>query len=464
MTEGFPNGFRWGVTTASYQIEGGVQEGGRGETIWDRFSHIPGNVLHGDNGDLACDSYHRLKEDLDLLERLGVTSYRFSVAWSRIFPKGYGRIAEDGVAYYDRLVDGLLERGIEPFLTLYHWDLPQALQDEGGWTNRRTAEHFRDFCVYLFEHFKGRVTHYITLNEPWVVAFVGHYTGEMAPGLRDFSAALQAAHTQLVGHGLVLAAFREGGYPGEIGITLNLAPKEPLTENQEDAEAALRHDGYANRWFLDPVFCGSYPEDLWNFYQKQGVSMPEVKAEELSLIGQRVDFLGINYYNIDYTAEEKGIWPVQFKTGFSAGNPMTHYQMPITPDGLRKILVRVYRDYHPSKIYITENGASYQEHPDRKGRILDEARIDYIHTHLRKVKEAMEEGVPVAGYFVWTLLDDFEWNTGYENQFGLVYVDRKTMERIPKKSFSWYRQVALTDGKILWEPEEENNALAKDRR
>lgn len=449
MLEVFPDGFRWGVSTASYQIEGGVLEGGRGETIWDRFSHIPGNVLHNDTGDIACDAYHHLEEDLDLLEELGITSYRFSVAWSRIFPNGYGEIAQDGVRYYDRLVDGLLERGIEPFLTLYHWDLPQALQDEGGWTNRRTAEHFRDFCVYLFEHFKGRVTQYITLNEPWVVAFAGHYTGEMAPGLRDFSAALQAAHVQLLGHGLALQAFRQGGYPGEIGITLNLSPKEPLTGQKEDAEAALRHDGYANRWFLEPIFHGSYPDDLWKFYQDQGVTMPKTEQKDFALISQPVDFLGINYYNIDYTAEEKSIWPIQFKTGFSAGNPMTHYQMPVTPDGIRKILVRVYQDYHPSKIYITENGASYQEHPDRHGNLPDEARIDYLATHLLKVKEAIEEGVPVAGYFVWTLMDDFEWNTGYENQFGLVYVDRKTGERIPKKSFSWYQKAAASNGKDL---------------
>ncbi|HIQ97767.1 MAG TPA: beta-glucosidase [Candidatus Limivivens merdigallinarum] len=449
--EGFPKGFRWGVTTASYQIEGGAKDGGRGETVWDRFSHIPGNVLHDDNGDIACDSYHHLEEDLDLLKELGVTSYRFSVAWSRIFPKGYGEANEEGVAYYDRLVDGLLERKIEPFLTLYHWDLPQALQDEGGWMNRKTAEHFEMYCSYLFRHFKGRVTHYMTLNEPWVVAFPGHYTGEMAPGIRDFSAALQAAHVLLLGHGLAIKAFREGGYPGEIGITLNLCPKEPLTDSREDCEAAIRHDGYANRWFLDPLFRGHYPEDMWRFYEEQGLSMPEVTEEDGRLVSQPVDFLGINYYNIDFTKEDKSVWPIQFKTGFSAGNAMTHYQMPITPDGLRKILVRVHKDYHPAKIYITENGASYQEHPDRNGEILDEARIDYLHTHLWKVGEAIGEGVPVAGYFVWTFLDDFEWNTGFENQFGLVYVDRKTMERTPKKSFSWYREVAASNGKRLWE-------------
>ena len=447
----FGKDFVWGVTTASYQIEGGVKEGGRGETIWDRFSHIPGNVLHNDNGDMACDSYHRLEEDLCLLKELGVKAYRFSIAWSRIFPRGYGDMAEDGVKYYTALVDGLIEAGIEPYITLYHWDLPQKLQDEGGWANRKTAEHFNEFCRFLFELFRGKVTHWITLNEPWVVSFPGNYTADMAPGLRDFSTALAVAHGLLRGHGLVVNSFREMNMPGEIGITLNLCPKESLTDKEEDIAAAVRHDGYANRWFLDPVFFGKYPEDLWNWYENRNVVMPEVMPGDMELIGSSVDFLGINYYNIDFTTDDKNVWPIEFQTGYAAGNPMTHYQMPVTPDGIRKILVRVHEDYHPAKIYITENGASYQEHPDRHGEILDEARIDYIHTHLKKCEEAIAQGVPLKGYFVWTLMDDFEWSTGYENQFGLVYVDRKTMKRTKKKSFGWYRSVIDTNGEALYE-------------
>lgn len=444
----FPESFVWGVTTASYQSEGGVKEDGRGETIWDRFSHIPGRVLHNDNGDVACDAYHRIDEDVELLKELGVKAYRFSVAWARIFPDGYGKVCEKGLEYYERLIDKLLNAGIEPYVTLYHWDLPQKLQDEGGWTNRKTAEHFLEYCRLLFDKFRGKVRHWITLNEPWVVSFMGHYTGEMAPGIRDFSAALLTAHIQLLAHGMVVNAFREMEIPGEIGITLNLCPKESLTELEEDKKAAVRHDGYANRWFLDPLFRGKYPEDMWEWYKQNNVVMPEIKNGDMECISAPLDFLGFNYYNIDYTVEDKSVWPLEFRTGFSGGNPMTHYQMPVIPEGLYKILMRLHKEYRLKKIYITENGASYQDHPDRNGEIQDEARIDYLYTHIEKAAEAMKEGVPLAGYFVWSFFDNFEWATGYENQFGLVYVDRKTQERIKKKSFQWYRNVIDENGLI----------------
>lgn len=444
----FPESFVWGVTTASYQTEGGTEEDGRGETIWDRFSHIPGRVFHNDTGDVACDTYHRIDEDVELLKELGVKAYRFSVAWARILPDGYGKVCEKGLEYYERLIDKLLNAGIEPYVTLYHWDLPQKLQDEGGWTNRKTAEHFLEYCRLLFDKFRGKVRHWITLNEPWVVSFMGHYTGEMAPGIRDFSAALLTAHIQLLAHGMVVNAFREMEIPGEIGITLNLCPKESLTESEEDKKAAVRHDGYANRWFLDPLFCGKYPEDMWEWYKQNHVVLPEIKNGDMECISVPVDFLGFNYYNIDYTVEDKSVWPLEFRTGFSGGNPMTHYQMPVIPEGLYKILMRLHKEYRLKKIYITENGASYQDHPDRNGEIQDEPRIDYLYTHIEKSAEAMTEGVPLAGYFVWSLFDNFEWATGYENQFGLVYVDRKTQERIKKKSFWWYRSVIDENGLI----------------
>lgn len=444
----FPENFVWGVTTASYQTEGGVKEDGRGETIWDRFSHIPGRILHDDNGDTACDTYHRIEEDVELLKELGAKAYRFSVAWARIFPNGYGEVCEKGLEYYERLIDRLLDAGIELYVTLYHWDLPQKLQDEGGWTNRKTAEHFLEYCRLLFDKFRGKVRHWITLNEPWVVSFMGHYTGEMAPGIRDFSAALLTAHIQLLAHGMAVQAFRTMKIPGEIGITLNLCPKEALTESEEDKKAAVRHDGYANRWFLNPLFCGKYPEDMWEWYKQNNVVMPEIKNGDMECISVPVDFLGFNYYNIDYTVEDKSVWPLEFRTGFSGGNPMTHYQMPVIPEGLYKILMRLHKEYRLKKIYITENGASYQEHPDRKGEIQDEARIDYLYTHIEKAAEAMKKGVPLAGYFVWSFFDNFEWATGYENQFGLVYVDRKTQERIKKKSFQWYKNVINENGLI----------------
>lgn len=444
----FPENFVWGVTTASYQTEGGVKEDGRGETIWDRFSHIPGRILHNDNGDTACDTYHRIEEDVELLKELGVKAYRFSVAWARVFPNGYGTVCEKGLEYYEKLIDMLLDAGIEPYVTLYHWDLPQKLQDEGGWTNRKTAEYFLQYSRVLFERFRGKVRHWITLNEPWVVSFMGHYTGEMAPGIRDFSAALLTAHIQLLAHGMAVKVFREMEIPGEIGITLNLCPKEALTELGEDKKAAVRHDGYGNRWFLDSLFRGEYPADMWEWYKQCHVILPEVKKGDMECISAPVDFLGFNYYNIDYTVEDKSVWPLEFRTGFSGGNPMTHYQMPVIPEGLYKVLVRLYKEYNLKKIYITENGASYQEYPDRNGEIHDELRIDYLHRHIEKAAEAMEEGVPLAGYFVWSFLDNFEWATGYENQFGLVYVDRKTQKRIKKKSFQWYRNTIAESGLI----------------
>ena len=439
ISEMFPDDFLWGVATASYQIEGAVDEDGRGETIWDRFSHIPGKVMHNDTGDVACDAYHHTLEDVQILKELGVKAYRFSIAWSRILPAGTGEVSEAGLAYYETLIDTLLENGIEPVITLYHWDLPQKLQDRGGWMNRETAYAFLELCRIVFDRFGKKVKRWITLNEPWVVSFLGYYEGSMAPGITDFSGALQAAHTLLLAHGLVLAYFRDLGLPGEIGITLNLSPKEALTSCEEDKAAAVRCDGYANRWFLDPLFCGRYPQDMTAWYEEQGAVLPEVKEGDLELISGKIDFIGINYYNIDYTAAAEGHWPLAFTTGHASGYPTTHYGWPVTPEGIRKILSRVWEDYHPEKIFITENGSSYRYEPGADGRIADEKRIDYMEKHLKECGRAIEKGVPLAGYFVWTLMDDFEWDTGFENQFGLVYVDRKTLRRTKKDSWYWYR-------------------------
>lgn len=451
MKKEFPKDFVWGVSTAAYQIEGGWNEGGRGESIWDRYAHIPGNILHGDTGDTACDCYHRTEEDLALMKELHLPAYRLSVSWSRIFPNGYGEVSQEGIRYYEELIDGLLQQNIEPYVTLFHWDLPQKLQDEGGWANRQTAQHFAEYCVLMFRIFGTRVHHWITLNEPWVVSFGAFYENAFAPGGNDFSLALAAAHGQMVGHGLAVQKFREMGLSGEIGIALSLSPKAPLTENTEDSEAAVRLDGYMNRWFLDPVFMGSYPDDMWKLYEESGCTMPEVRAGDLELISTPLDFLGINYYNIDYAQNDTERWPIYVKTGFANGNPMTHYQMPVTPDGIRQILVRCWREYHPVKILISENGASYQDHPDYHGAIPDELRMDYLYRHILKLEEAIEEGVPVKGYFVWSLFDNFEWKTGFENQFGLIYVDRRTMKRMPKKSYYWYRDVILKNAQNLLE-------------
>jgi beta-glucosidase len=442
----FSEEFVWGTSTAAYQIEGGCREDQKGESIWDRFTHIPGNVRNGDTGDEACDSYHRPKEDAQLSSDLGAGGYRFSISWSRVMPNGHGEVNEAGMRYYETLIDELLKRGVEPYVTLYHWDLPQKLQDEGGWANRKTAEYFRDFAEVMFQRFKGKVTHWTTLNEPWVVSFVGNYTGDMAPGIRDFSTALSAAHTLLLGHGMVVRLFREMNMEGEIGITLNLSPKAPLTEKAEDAKAAVRCDGYMNRWFLDPVFKGKYPEDMLEWYKNKGVILPEIQKGDMAQISEQIDFLGINYYNIDYTVNDSVIWPIELRTGLSGGHPVTYYNMPITPVGIYELLMRINQDYTPAKIYISENGASFQDIPGVNGEILDEYRIDYLYRHLNQCWRAIQDGVPLEGYFVWSLMDNFEWNTGYANQFGLIYVDRKTLKRTKKKSFEWYRNVILKNG------------------
>jgi beta-glucosidase len=446
----FPKDFIWGTATAAYQVEGAWKEDGKGESIWDRFSHIPGNILHGDTGDVAVDCYHRVDEDIALNAELGADAYRFSISWARVLPDGYGRVNEKGLQDYEKLIDGLLEKGIEPYVTLYHWDLPQALQNEGGWANRQTACHFQEYCRLLFSRFGKKVKHWITLNEPWVVSFVGNYEGVMAPGIRDFSTALKVAHTQLLGHGLALHTFREmqekGEVSGEIGITLSLAPKKPLTESEQDQAAAFRHDGYANRWFLDPIFRGTYPEDMESWYQVHGVVLPDIWEGDMKLISGKMDFLGINYYNVDFTKNDPSVWPIEFRTGFANGYPMTHYQMPVTTWGIEELLERIQRDYAPNVIYITENGASFQDIPDRTGQVLDDYRIDYLYRHLDYCRNAIENGVPLKGYFCWSLFDNFEWATGYENRFGLVYVDHNTKERIRKKSFYWYQQVIRENG------------------
>jgi beta-glucosidase len=445
----FPEGFKWGVATASYQIEGAVHEDGRGDSIWDRFSHIPGNIPNNDNGDVACDHYHRYKEDVQILKKLKVASYRFSIAWPRIFPDGYGKVNPKGIRFYSDLVDELLANGIEPVVTLYHWDLPQRLQEEGGWVNRKTAEHFADYCRVMFEALGDRVKNWITINEPWVCAFCGHYTGDFAPGLRDFSAALEAAHNMLRGHGMVVRMFREMGLEGQIGITLNLCPREPATDSPADIEAARINDGYGNRWFLDPVFKGAYPADMVEFYRAKGITLPKATEEDMRLISEKVDFLGINYYYVDFTAADPANWPLGIKTTIPLDYPITEYKWPIVPRGMSDLLVRVSKDYGNPAIYITENGASYNDVVSVKGEVLDEFRIDYLERHMIACHDAISKGVNLKGYFVWTLLDDFEWNTGFGNRFGLVYMDRKTCDRIIKKSAYWYTVIIENNGIIF---------------
>lgn len=437
----FPEGFVWGSATASYQVEGAAREDGRGESIWDRYCAIPGNVLGGDTGEVACDHYHRYKEDVALMKEMGLKAYRFSVAWPRILPEGRGKINEKGIAFYSALVDELLAAGIEPYVTLYHWDLPQALQDIGGWANPDMPRYFLEFSKIVFERLGGRVKHWITLNEPYCAAFLGNYEGRMAPGLHDFSTAVRAAYHMYVGHGLVVKYFRESGYPGEIGITLNLMGRLALTQSKEDVAAAKRADGYLNRWFIEPIQYGRYPEDMVELYRAKGVVLPDFREEDLALISQKLDFIGLNYYNDFYVRADESRWPLGFSIENPKNIPVTDREWPITEDGFAAMLLRLKNEYGVEKILVTENGASFHDVVGLDGKVHDGARCDYLRRHIIAMHNAMEQGAPVCGYFLWSLYDNFEWACGYSSRFGIVHVNYATQKRTVKESGWWYSGV-----------------------
>ena len=444
----FPKDFLWGTATSSYQIEGGVNEDGRGETIWDRFSHTPGKVYRNQTGDIACDHYHRYKEDIQLMKEIGLRSYRFSTAWSRIFPAGGGRLNSAGLDFYQRLVDELLANGIIPMITLYHWDLPQSLQDRGGWTNPDTVKYYVDYAATVLDRLADRVPLWITHNEPWVASFLGHDTGEHAPGIRDTASALQVSHHLLLSHARAVLLFDEyRGADSRIGITLNIAPAYPDGDSDEDEQAARYYDGYQNRWFLDPVFKGRYPEDMLEVYQERYCA-PAIEPEDLATLEKsRVDFLGVNYYmrKILRRPENQGDLYTEVRPDYP-GVQFTEMDWEVYPDGLYSLLTRIQRDYDPTEIYITENGIACPDRIDSDGRIHDDDRIAYLRSHFSAAHRAMREGVKLKGYYLWSLIDNFEWAYGVSKRFGIVYVDYKTQARIPKKSAHWYREVIADSG------------------
>ncbi len=443
MAEGrFPEGFLWGVATAAYQIEGAVAEDGRGESIWDRFSHTPGKVYQGHTGDVACDHYHRYRADVEEMARLGVGAYRFSVAWPRIFPQGRGQANPRGLDFYRRLIDALRERGIVPVVTLYHWDLPQALQERGGWAHRDTAYRFADYAAYLFDRLDEAVPYWITQNEPSVVAILGHVTGEHAPGLQDPIAGFRAAHHLLLSHALALQAYREGGRRhGRIGITLNLSPVQPAGDDPEDEAAARRLDGLLNRWFLDPLFRGAYPSDMVAHFAGLGLPLPEPPQEEMRAIAAPIDFLGVNYYSRQLVCHEPGE-PLMAMRQVEGPLPKTAMGWEVYPEGLRRLLERLRHEYTGElPILITENGAAFDDAVSPDGAVHDPARVAYLRDHLLAVSRAIDDGIPVRGYFLWSLMDNFEWAHGYSKRFGVLYVDFDTQARIWKDSAHWYRRV-----------------------
>jgi beta-glucosidase len=434
MTIQFPSGFQFGTSTASYQIEGAATEDGRGPSIWDTFSHTPGRVYRGDTGDIACDHYHRLESDLDLLAGLGCTSYRFSIAWPRIMPDGRGPVNQPGLDFYKRLLAGLRERGITPMATLYHWDLPQPLQDEGGWAARDTAQRFADYAAALADGLADQVPLWVTLNEPWCSSFAGYLQGRHAPGITDLDAALRAAHHLMLGHGYACQALRAGG-GGQVGIALNLLDVSAASADPRDTAAAARVDCHVNRWFLDPLLLGSYPALLLDWYaERADVSF---RADgDLKLIAQPLDFLGVNFYSREVVAA--GDDPVLGSRRIRPSRPLTHAGLAIEPAGLTRVLERVNADYPAIPLYVTENGACFNDYVDPEGQVDDFERVDYLRGYLAAAADAIRAGVDLRGYYVWSLLDNFEWGYGYSRRFGLVYVDYRTQQRIPKQSARWY--------------------------
>lgn len=452
----FPKNFVWGSATSAYQVEGAWNEDGKGESIWDRFAHTPGKIRDGATGDVACDHYHRWREDIALMKELGLKAYRFSIAWPRILPKGRGQVNVAGLDFYSRLVDELLRQGIEPFATLYHWDLPQALQDKGGWASRDTAHAFVEFVDVVTERLGGRVKHWITHNEPWCSGMLSHQAGEHAPGLRDFAAGLQASHHILLSHGMAVPVIRRNSPHAEVGITLNFMWCEPLSPSSADYKEKREFDGYLNRWFSDAIFGQHYPSDKVTEYIRKGQLPPAgltfVRDGDMDIIAAPIDFLGVNYYNRHVLRStevpEADNLPASIQR--APREDWTEMGWENFPDGMFQILMRIYHEYLPRKIYITENGCSYSDGPGKDGRIRDVRRIRYLQSHFLAAHRAIENGVPLAGYFVWSFVDNFEWAWGFAQRFGIVHIDYATQKRTPKDSAYWYRDViannAIPDG------------------
>ncbi|MGE0214726.1 GH1 family beta-glucosidase [Mycolicibacterium sp.] len=454
-TAEFPTGFVWGVATASYQIEGAVTAGGRQPSIWDTFSRKPGAMHNGDNGDVADDHYHRYREDVALLADLGVTHYRFSLAWPRLQPDGKGAINAEGLDFYARLVDELLGHGIAPWVTLYHWDLPQALEDAGGWPVRDTAARFAEYAALTHEKLHDRIRHWTTLNEPWCSAFLGYAAGAHAPGRTEPAAALAAAHHLLLGHGWAVTAMREQDPGSQLGITVNLSPVSPATGDPADVEAARRVDAVSNRIFLDPLLRGRYPDDV----RADVAAVSDfgfVRPGDEAVIAVPLDFLGVNYYFRAVVQANAGapvddpharawvgstdVQPVR------TGLPTTAMGWEIDPSGLYDVLTWVHRDYGPVPIYVTENGAAFDDTVSGDGTIPDHDRIAFLDSHFRATLGAIADGADIRGYFVWSLLDNLEWAYGYSKRFGLIHVDYATQTRTPKDSARWFAGVTRRNG------------------
>jgi beta-glucosidase len=432
--ESFPEGFVWGVATAAYQTEGAVETDGRGPSIWDTFCRAPGKVRNGDTGEIACDFYHRYREDIALSAELGVTGFRFSIAWPRVMPDGRGRVNEAGLDFYDRLLDELLAAGIRPFPTLYHWDLPQSLEDAGGWPVRATVDAFVEYADVVAARLGDRVHAWTTHNEPYCASWLGYAEGVHAPGRTSRRDGAAAAHHVMLSHGLAVEMLRGHGTDTQVGIVVDSWPTHPATDSPADATAAQQADALRNRLFFDPLLRGRYPDDVLELLGADG---PPVRDGDLAVIAAPIDFLGVNNYSRHVVrASPDGGEPIVEPV---TRGERTAMDWEIYPDGLHEVLLRLHREYGAKALYVTENGAAFADTRDHDGRVRDPERTAYLEQYVRSVGRAIADGVPVHGYFVWSLLDNFEWAEGYSKRFGLVYVDYPTLERVPKSSFYWYR-------------------------
>ncbi len=451
----FPEGFEWGVATSAAQIEGAWDEGGRGPSIWDEFCKRPGAIAGGHDCSRACDHYHRFREDVALMKELGVTHYRFSISWPRILPEGRGRVNPEGVAFYRALLNELRGAGIEPAVTLFHWDLPQALQAEGGFERRQCAYDFLAYARLCFEEFGDLVGRWITLNEPRAFVLLGYELGKHAPGFSGHPASLDVAHHLLLGHGLAVQAFREGGYRGSIGLALDMSAPFPSRDTPEDWAACELTHGMGGRWYADPAIKGEYPPEVMEFFRGRK-RLPAIEPGDMAIIGSGIDFLGINYYFCNClkgSREDPGLIE-QIEVGL----PKTKMGWNVVPEGLRRLLGRLAKDYPGMPLYITENGVAFDDPPPADGLIEDLKRVEYLKAHLAQASLAIGEGIPLKGYYLWSFMDNFEWERGYDLRFGVVGVDPGTLERRPKRSARFYSKVMAENA-----VDAEDRAIATER-
>lgn len=445
----FPDDFIWGSATSAYQIEGSPLADGAGASIWQRFTRTKGMMVNGDTGDVACDHYNRYASDVALMKQLGMQGYRFSINWARVMPSGRGAINEKGLGFYDRLVDCLLENGIAPNATLYHWDLPAALDDQGGWLNRDIADWFADYAEVMFRKLDDRVKLWATLNEPWVVTDGGYLHGALAPGHRNLFEAPIASHNLLRAHGAAVQRYRAVGQH-EIGIVVNLEPKYAASQKPEDLAAVARTEAYFNRQYLDPVFLGKYPDEMAEIF---GEAWPTWPTEDFELIRQPIDFVGINYYTRGVFEHSEAAWPVKAGYVKQVGATYSETGWEVFPEGLSEILLWVKNRYGNIPQYVTENGSAFYDAPRAEnGKVIDPLRVNYLYKHLREMHVAMEKGVNLKGYFAWSFMDNLEWSLGFSKRFGLVHVNFETQERTPKESAWYYSKVIASKGEVLNQP------------